>query len=266
MLAIEMPYRQTFSALGLNSFDSVVVHFTGGQRPVRTTVVVKPTLMSPGGLPPVPVFYKQYEYVPAAWEFIGRPSKARCEFENYEAFARVGVPCAERIACGESRDAFGRLRRAFIITRAIPDALNLIDFVKRHCPSGATSLHREIRAALRRRLADVTRTAHLASFFHRDLFWRNVVVSWQPPAMPNLWWIDCPRGKFRRGTLWHRRHRLKDLASLDKAAARFCTRTERVAFVREYLGLPRLDESAKRFIRAALKYRKHRWPEDWDGR
>jgi len=266
MLAIEMPYRQTFSALGLNSFDSVVTHFTGGQCPARTTVMVKPMLMSPHGLPSVPVFYKQYEYFPAAWEFIGRTSKARCEFQNYEAFVRVGIPCPERIACGESRDALGRLRRAFIITRAIPDALNLIDFVKQHCPNGATPLRRQLRAALRRQLADVTRMAHAASFFHRDLFWRNIVVAWQPPAMPRAWWIDSPRGSFQRWPPWRHRYRLKDVASLDKAAATFCTRAERVAFVREYLGLKRLDPLAKRFLRDTLKYRKHRWPEDWDGR
>ena len=266
MLAIEAPYRQIFSALGLNSFDSVVAHFAGEHRPPKTTVVVKPALISAPGLSPIPVFYKQYEYVPAAWEFIFRPSKATREFQNYAAFLRVGIPCAERIACGELRDATGRLRRAFIITRAIPDAVNLIDFVKRHCPNRVTEHSRELRDALCGRLAELTRSAHSASFFHRDLVWRNILVTRQPLARPHLWWIDCPRGSFLRWTPWRRRHRLKDLASLDKTAAKLCTRAERVAFVRQYLGLKRLDPSAKRLIRDVLKYREQRWPEDWNER
>jgi hypothetical protein len=266
MLAIEMPYRQTFSALGLHSADSIVMHFTGGRSPGKTTVLVKPALLSAPGLPPVPVFYKQYEYSPAAWKFVLRPSKARREFQNYEAFLRMGIPCAERVACGETRDAMGRLQRAFIITRAIPEALNLIDFVKRHCPDRATQQSRELRTALRFQLVELTRTAHAASFFHRDLLWRNILVTWQPPAKPHLWWIDCPRGEFQRWTPWLRRHRLKDLASLDKVGLKFCAWAERVAFVRQYLGLERLDPTAKRFIRDVLKYRERRWPEDWDGR
>lgn len=266
MLAIELPFRQVFSALGLSSFDSIVAHFSAGQCPNRTAVFVRPTQMNAPGVPSVPVFYKQYEYVPAAWAFVSRASKAQCEFENYEVFTRLGIPCAERVACGESRDGLGRLRRAFIITRAIPEAVGLIDFVKRHCPDRATATSRKLRADLFRQLAGMTAGMHAAGFFHHDLVWRNILVTWQPPERPRLWLIDCPRGSFRRWSPWVRRHRLKDLASLDKSAARFCARSERVAFVREYLGLKRLDPSAKRLIGEALRYRKQRWPEDWDER
>jgi len=219
-------------------------------------------MMAPG-LPGVPVFYKQYEYVPAAWGFVGRASKAQCEFKNYDVFGRLGIPCAERMACGESRDGLGRLRRAFIITRAVPEAMSLIDFVKQHCPH-TMGTSRKLRANLLRQLAILTGRMHAAEFFHNDLVWRNILVTWQPPDGLRLWLIDCPRGRFRRWTFRRRHHQLKDLALLDKSAARFCTRAERVAFVREYLGLKGLNHSAKRLIRDALDYRKRRWPEDWD--
>ncbi len=266
MLAINTQYRQAFSALGLNSVDSVVAHFAGSQRPGKSTVMVKPAVLSAPGLPSVPVFYKQYEHSPAAWEFVGRCSKARCELENYEIFSRLGIPCAEWVACGESRDRLGRLCRAVIVTRTIPDALSLVDFVERQCPNVTAEPSRSLRSSLRRQLAGLTEKIHAAGFYHHDLVWRNILVTWQPPADPRLWWIDCPRGKFRRWTPWRRRHRLKDLASLDKSAAKFCTRAERISFVREYLGLQRLDEAAKRLIRDALDYRKRRWPEDWNER
>jgi hypothetical protein len=59
---------------------------------------------------------------------------------------------------------------------------------------------------------------------------------------------------------------LKDLASLDKSAAKYCSRSERAAFIKEYLGKQRLDIEAKQLSRTALAYRKQRWPEDWNER
>jgi hypothetical protein len=176
---------------------------------------------------------------------------------------RLGIACAERIACGENRDALGRLRRAFIVTRAIPDAANLKDFVANHCSKpGSQSL----RNSLRRQLAALTRASHAGGFFHNDLYWRNVLVSWHPPAEPEVWWIDSPRGQLRDGSSWRRRRILKDLAALDKTASQQCRRAERAAFAAEYLGRPRLDPEVRQLIRDALAYRKQRWPEDWHGR
>jgi hypothetical protein len=228
-------------------------------------VILEPRTLALPGAAPLAVFCKHYVYRRPAWKFVARRSKARCEYDNYAVFARLGIACAQRIACGESRDGLGRLRRAFILTRAIPDALTLPEFLARHCPTRHTAAAREIRQALRRQLADMTRRAHRAGFFHHDLVWRNVLVTWQPPAPPRLWWIDCPRGRFDRWSPWRRRRQWKDLASLDKSAARLCSRGERLAFVQEYLGKKRLDPASRRLVRRTLAYRKVRWPEDWRG-
>jgi hypothetical protein len=266
MLVIDTRYQTTFAALGLNSFDSVLAFFGGDKLPAKTGVCIRPQTISPPGQPAIPVFYKQYEYRPASWSFLGRRSKARREYQNYETLERLGIACAERLACGEQRDGFGRLRRAFLVTRAIPGALNLVDFVAKHCPNKGLGSARPLRAAIRRQLAAMTRTSHAGGFFHNDLYWRNVLVSWQPPAEPRVWWIDSPRGQLDRWSPWRNRRRLKDLAALDKTAATNCRRTERAAFVTEYLGQPRLDAEARQLIRETLAYREQRWPEDWDER
>jgi hypothetical protein len=231
----------------------------------RGGVFVRAKRLEAPGQPAVAVFFKLYEQNPPSWKFLGRPSKARCEYRNYEAFADLQIRCAERVACGELRDGWGRLRRAFIITREIPAALNLVEFVARHGSCGKAPASGALRAGLRRQLAAMTRQMHWGGFYHNDLVWRNVLVTWQVPEEPKLWWIDCPRGQFDRWSPWRGRRRLKDLASLDKSGVKFCTRSERVAFMRDYLALRRLDPSAKRLVRSVLIYRRDRWPADWTG-
>lgn len=264
MLMIDAAFEPAFAHLGLRSFAAISKFFLGNEQPGRAKVVVRPaTLPQPRG-EPLAVYYKHYQPLQAKWEFVGRRSKARCEFENYAVFKRLGLPAPERVAFGEERDALGRLLRTFIITRAIPDALTLIDFVRKRCPNRHTPEARRLRDSLCRQVAELTRRIHSAGFFHRDLVWRNILVTWRPPAAPQVWWIDCPRGGFVRWPFLRAGPRLRDLASLDKLASRWCSATERVRFAKLYLGRQHLDAAAKELIRDELRYRKDRWPEDWN--
>ena len=264
MLLIAGRHQPTFAALGLKSFDSIAAAFGPKQRPARTSVFVERTEL--GGPAPTPVFYKQYFYQPSSFGFLGRPSKARCEFNNYGVFETLDIRCAERIACGEERDKLGRLRSAFIITRAIPEAVGLIDFMSRRASTHpAASNVRRRRAALRQ-LAAMTRAIHDAGFYHHDLVWRNILVNVDPGGGPQVWWIDCPRGQFDRWSPWRRRRQLKDLASLDKCGSQYCSRTERLDFIQSYLGKRTMDAAARALARDVTRYRRERWPEDWHGR
>lgn len=262
MLRVAPEFQDAFRRLGWRDCPDVVRHF-GGASVTLPTVTVRPAhLPLPDGRR-LAVFYKQYEYARPSWRFWGRASKARREFENYEALARLGIRVATPIACGEERDALGRLRRAFILTCAVADALPLRDFVSTRCPDRRSAANRRLREALLCQLARATRRIHQAGFFHHDLVWRNILVTHSAGTEPQVWWIDCPRGRFDHGSPWRERRRLRDLASLDKVAAEVCSRVERVRFVLAYLGKPRLDAEARRLIRAVLRYRRRRWPEDW---
>jgi tRNA A-37 threonylcarbamoyl transferase component Bud32 len=199
-------------------------------------------------------------YPSPTWAFIGRRSKARREFENYAAFRGMDLPCPQAVACGELRDGLGRLRRAFILTRTVPEARNLIEFVQTCCPNRTDQTARTLRQGIIARLAPMVARMHGRHFFHNDLVWRNLLVSSATPGTPEVWWIDCPRGRFawlRRGPL-----RLKDLALLDKGAARHCTRGERLAFLKVYLGKRRLDADAKRLAREILAFKHRRWSDE----
>jgi len=263
MLLIAEPYQAMFAALGLNSFDSITAAFGTPPRADRESVKVEQSVIARAGGPPVPVFFKQYFYPRPSLAFWGRASKAHCEFRHYGVFMQADVRCAERIACGEKRDRFGRLRHAFIITRTVPDAATFIGFMSSTPPSAASRTV-QLRRNILRQLARMTRRSHDAGFYHRDLYGRNVLVTETPEQGPLVWWIDCPRGVFDRWSPWRRRSALKDLASLDKSASKHCSRSERLAFIQEYLAKPALDADAKKWIRDALDYRRQRWPEDWN--
>ena len=260
-LQIDPKYAAPFAQLRLNSCAAVAKFFAEPEPPLVTTVFVTPKTLQLPGDSVLTVFYKQYEYETPSWRFAGRPSKAQCEFRNYGAFRDLGIASPDRVAWGEQRDWLGRLCRAFVVTAAVPRAWTLPQFVAETCPNRASTEARHLRDTLLRELAAMTRRIHEANFFHHDLVWRNVLVTWEPPAPPKLWWIDCPRGGFARFGARHRR--IKDLASLDKVASRLVTRRERLAFMKRYLGKSRLDSETKQFVRETLAYRKRRWPDDW---
>ena len=256
LLLIEPAWRELFACLGLNSCPAVVRHATGGKK-LKPGVLVKPMVLSGPSIEALPVFYKQYEFASASWRFLGRASKARREWESYAAFAECGVRCAERIAAGEERDALGRLLRAFLITRAVPGARTLTEFVAQDCSNRTSLESRALRNEVLVQLAAMTRRIHERGFFHNDLYWRNILVTRAADGAPVVWWIDSPRGHHAR---FHREHRrVKDLACLDRLASRHCTRGERLAFVRAYLGENAPFADVKRLALAVDSYRRRRW-------
>jgi hypothetical protein len=262
MLFIAEPYRRLLGSLGLKSYDSMSRFFLGPALETSESVAIRSARVDDSPASPLDVFFKEYRYVRPSWRFVGRRSKARCEFDNYMVLSRLQVPAAEALAFGEDRDAIGRLRRAFILTRAIPDSQTLAAFLKAPARDRSTAATRALRRDLARQLAAMTRTIHDAHFYHHDLFWRNVLVETPQEGAPTIWWIDCPRGSFVRLPSNRRRRRLKDLASLDQLAERWCSRGERIGFIHEYLRAPRLDLPAKQLLRDVLAYRKRRWPGD----
>ena len=266
MLLIAGLHRPLFAALGLKSFDSIAAAFGPAQRPKKSTVFVQPrTLSAPDGSS-LPIFYKQYFHSTPSLAFLGRPSKARRERDSYEVFSRLNLRGAEWVACGEQRDKMGRLRSAFIITRAVPDAVGLIEFMSERFPANSGTANARSRRAVLRQLAEMARAIHQAGFFHNDLYWRNILVSLEKNRPPLVWWIDCPRGQFDRWSPWRRRRLLKDLAGLDKCGSQYCTRSERLDFAKAYLGKKSLDMETLTLARDVTRYRRERWPEDWDGR
>lgn len=256
-LFVNAKFESAFAALGWNSFERVFTHFLPDYERL-TKMTVKPVRVpAPGGA--IDAFFKLYHHQQSGWAFWFRRSKARCEFENYAIFERLNIPSAERIAWGEERNFFGLLRRAFILTREVPQAIELDKFIGTNPPPAQ-------RRRLARELAGLAQCLHEAGFHHGDFVWRNVLVSLEPPDAPRLFLIDCPRGSFAPAGRKRERERLRDLASLDKAAVKLSSRPDRLRFLLAYLGKDRVDDEARALIRDCLDYRRDRWPEDWRGK
>lgn len=259
-LRVDPEYQPLFERLGLASCADAIAFFVDAKTDPARKSFVKRTVLA-AAESSLPVFFKQYAFRKPSWRFLGRASKAQREFNNYEVFQRLGVACAERVACGEQRDALGRLRRAFLVTRAIPNGSTLLEFLPKHCPTRDTPEAKAMRAEIIAQLADMTRRIHEANFFHNDLFWRNIIVEWMPGQKLKLRWIDCPRGRFRSWISRAHRARMRDLGKLDDAGEKFMTRRERMTFLKIYLGQRRLDHNAKQLVRDVIAYRRKHWAD-----
>jgi len=265
-LVMHPDHESLFRALGLSSCSQISAHFApliaaAPKRPPRGQASVVATTLAD-----TPVYYKQYDFRPASWRYFIRGSKARIEFRNNIAFEQMEIPSPSPMAYAEIRNPIGCLRRAFIITRSIPDAVPLPEYIKNFAPSPTTAEHRRRRNAIIAQLARALRTAHGHNFYHNDLHWRNILITHAedaPEDAPKVWWIDCPRGRHDR-SLFLRTHRMvKDLATLDRTASARCTRTERLRFLLIYLGTrPRsaAERNALRTLaRRIVRYRHRRW-------
>jgi tRNA A-37 threonylcarbamoyl transferase component Bud32 len=254
---INKEYKSSLERLGWLSSEEIVKFFTDNQK--LLPVFIKEAVLKISQENLLTVFYKQYHYAKPSWKFALRASKARCEFRNYSEFQKLGIPSARPVVCGEQRDYFGRLSTAFIITQAIPHATDLVTFFTQYLADRKDAATRRLRREVLHALAKMTRRLHCADFFHHDLVWRNILVTWDNNG-PALWWIDCPRGQYDRWSPLRYRRRIKDLASLDKSAMQFCTRGERLAFVQCYLDKQRATAEVRQLVHATLTYGKRRWP------
>ena len=246
-------------ALGMGSFAGFTGVFDVAALAPHRAPVLRVRAVPLPDAPSGSLILKIYELPGKGWRFLGRHSKARREFTNAGILARLGLPIARPIAWGEQRDRWGRLRQAFVVTGFLPDALTLEDFIQRHCPAAGRPESGRLRADLMRQVAGFVARMHAGGFCHRDLFVRNILVSWTAPDAPCLWFIDCPRGGRPALAGWRRQWRISDLASLDKGAAGLLRRSERVRFLLLYLGKTRLDAGARELIRAVQRYRRARW-------
>jgi tRNA A-37 threonylcarbamoyl transferase component Bud32 len=148
----------------------------------------------------------------------------RRELENALALRAAGLPAPRPLACGEEKR--GWRKRSFVVLEEVPGvALERIE-----PPAGRE--RRELVLAVAR----LVRRLHEAGFAHRDLYLANIIKEAEKLGI-----VDLERV---RGGGVSERARRKDLAALDYSAVRWSA-TDRVRFLREYLGVRRLGEAGK---------------------
>lgn len=172
-------------------------------------------------------------------------TRAEAEWRNLLRFSGWGVPTADVAAFGQRR-RFGVFMRGAMITREIPHTVDLLWLARQRPEILRAPDHF---AGICRQLAVIVRTLHANRFTHNDLHWRNVLYR---PSSGEVFLIDCPNGHCWPHPILAYRI-IKDLASLDKAARQYLTRTERLRFLLAYRGIARLDPPAKKLAHQVLR-------------
>jgi tRNA A-37 threonylcarbamoyl transferase component Bud32 len=151
----------------------------------------------------------------------GFASKCQREAQTLRALEGTGIGCPEWIAVGEDGEG-----RAFLMVRALTEAVDLRLFLRDHLP-------REGRARERfgRRLGQALARVHQAGFDHPDLYAKHIVVD---PTSQSVWFLDWQRS--RRRTQVGMAHRQRDLAALDATLAEdLVSPRDRLLCLRSYL-------------------------------
>lgn len=260
MLLVHPRYRATFEKSALHHYDDVRRHFLNQPAFSEELIVkIQTGTIGKSKAGAIQTFFKEYRFSKPTLRFWIRASKARREFENSQTIMRLGVPCAEPVACGELRDGIGRLRSAFIITQAVSEAPPMDQFVLKRCGDPHNPAHARLRRAVLEQLANQVALIHRGGFTHNDLHWRNVLVQLTSSAQPKLVWIDCPRGRRHFLPQFAGRKMIKDLATLDRNAATHCTQNERIRFAIRYTRAMGSRMPIRELLAAVERYRTKRW-------
>lgn len=250
-ICVDPAYRDALHAVGLTSVASVLSRLDGD---VAAWSRSTDTLHVPGPAGAPGFYLKRYYY--ATWRkrfrtmlrgtFLG-VHRGQAEYAALQAMRNLGINAARPVAYG-ARRLCRFVTACFLITEEVPGSVNLTTFAS-DVQAGRRPLARAERLAMVTRLARQVAEMHAAGFSHGQLFWRNILVRRGLDDQPEFFFLDAqPPPSWRRlgpaAAWWHR-----ELANLVVSALPFTTRTERLRFLRQYLG-GRLTPEVRAHIRA----------------
>ncbi|MFA5689532.1 MAG: lipopolysaccharide kinase InaA family protein [Kiritimatiellales bacterium] len=170
------------------------------------------------------------------------------EIENLQRFRSWGIPTADIVAYGCERRWLFLFRRGALVTKEIPDTMDLTELAETDDPRLKNP---EWVDAVSKQLAGIARIMHERRFAHEDFKWRNILVT--KSGDPKVFLIDCPCGTFWIPPFLTRR-KIKDIACLDKVAKKVLSRTQRLRFFMDYAAVTRLNKKNKRTVRRILHF------------
>jgi len=177
----------------------------------------------------------------------------RVEAKNVGALTANGIEVMRLLAYGEKLHADGLLE-SFVLTEELENYIDLHTFLHHRFPPlsvrASAARDRDL-AQLIHEVARVARKFHKAGFNHRDLYCGHFFIRERVPGEFHIRLIDLQRVQHRRR--FRRRWVVKDLAQLAWSAPRGRIKcTDKLAFIRSYLGVEKLRPADKRLIRAVL--------------
>lgn len=152
----------------------------------------------------------------------------------------------------------------FSISEAVPDARDLIQFVKEEFPPDLSRKLDILKRNFVNKLGQVVGQLHSQGIFHGDLRWRNVLIQQSSSERFAIWFVDNERTSYHGGKLPPQK-RLQNLVQINMIPYLVITRTDRMTFLNSYLRenrelLPHKNELAAQVqdrtkLRLAKKYK-----------
>lgn len=201
-------------------------------------------------------YFKRYVYDISRIQFWMLPSKAAIEVFSYDVLRRHGMEVPEVVAYGEERRR-GTLFAAFIVTKEIPDPINLVQFARDQWFGMPEAERAATYAQIAGRLCTQVRTMHAAGFFHHDLKWKNILLRHDADGWHPIW-IDSPRG----ARIWLRKRRsmIIDLGRLGRLAAHYLSVKQQLRWLHDYLGPQAGNQEVKKLYSDVKNYLDRRPP------
>lgn len=173
--------------------------------------------------------------------FQGEPTFRR-EFERLGFLARHRF--AAPVVAFYAESDIGGNRRAVLVTEALTDYMPLDSLETGWRAAASRAQQAELIAAV----ADALRRFHDLGLMHRALYPKHIFVK-SAGTRPEVALIDLEKARF---STWLRARTVFDLAALYRHAQGWRA-TQRMAFFLRYMGMKKLDASAKRLCRSIVK-------------
>ena len=184
-------------------------------------------------------------------KYIGA-SKISSEWGNLLILRDLGIPIPRIVAYGQQYKS-GIYQIGALVTAEVTGTADL----ESHVRANPQLVHdKKWLYAVLEQVADYTRRMHEAGFIHKDLNWRNILVT--TSGEPKIYFIDCPSGRHTLPPFFSR-GRIRDLAHLDKVGRQLLSRTDLLKFYKFYQGREKLNRADREFIAKIRNFHnKHR--------
>jgi len=180
-----------------------------------------------------------------AWHpFAGEPTFG-CEFRTMMYLQRRGVPVPVPVFFGK-RTVNGHAR-AILMTEELVGFKSLEDVTSDLFSEGKVDV--SVQRQILRGVAAAVKSLHAARIQHRSLYPKHLFVRWPCESIPEVVVIDLEKSRVKWITAIRT---VYDLATLNRHAAHW-SRTARMYFFLNYLGVPRLTRWQKLLCRLIVK-------------
>ena len=184
------------------------------------------------------------------------PSKPVIENYGFNILKKIGIPTLDVLAIGERRH-FGQFIAGFIVTRSVESSLNLENFAKEQWYDMPEPQRSQTYWQISESILQQLKIAHENNFCHKDLKWRNILVTKKEGSYTTTW-IDCPKAEVMR--LRKKRRSLMDIGALSRLAMSYLPIREQLRWLQRYIDITGCHYTTKELFRSTQRFLRSRQP------